>query len=385
MDFNTVLRTRKMTIDAKKLDRDTRNSYIYLLGNKNSLGIKPWTISELARAFDCNYLTAKKWVECGGNTKRKPRIRRNTKMTTKIKQFIVKEAANKLTCSEGASAYAIASKINKTFKKEYDTEEKEFQISNECVRLHMNKLLAKPLKIKKGFLLTPENIKQRISFCDSIISNKIEYNEVFFTDEKTFSLNKFINGGTNRIRLSKAYKHRLVNGDAEIQKLVSTDMPKRSKNFMVAGGISYYGPGKLIFISGMVDTNAYSKILKYFKEDIDFINQKHETNLLLQQDNARPHTASKKLIEELFYKKTELSAQKLKKPELIKKPKSMTNSHYAIIKSNYHAANDRYLDKLEELKKQIYDVNLKQEELINKWPANSPVLFIYLILGFKSN
>ena len=101
----------------------------------------------------------------------------------------------------------------------------------------------------------------------------------------------------------------------------------------------------------MVDTNAYSKILKYFKEDIEFINHKHETNLLLQQDKARPHTASKKLIEELFYKKTELSAQKLKKPELIKKPKGMTNSHYAIVKSNYHAANDRYLDKLEEMKK----------------------------------
>ena len=63
----------------------------------------------------------------------------------------------------------------------------------------------------------------------------------------------------------------------------------------------------------------------------------------------------------------------------------MTNSHYAIVKSNYHAANDRYLDKLEELKKQTIDTNLKQEELINKWPANSPVLIYYLILGFKSD
>ena len=101
-------------------------------------------------------------------------------------------------------------------------------------------------------------------------------------------------------------------------------MPKKSKNFMVAGGVSYHGPGKLIFISGMVDTNAYSKILKYFKEDIEFINQKRQTDLLLQQDNARPHTASKQLIQELFYKKTEILKQKLKKPELAKKPKSMS-------------------------------------------------------------
>ena len=379
MDFEKVLRTRKTSIDAKNLDRDTRNSYIYLLGNKNSLGIKPWSISELARAFDCNYLTAKKWVECGGNTKRKPRIRRNTKMTTKIKQFIVKEAGNKLTCSQGASAYAVASKIIKTFKEEYGTKEKEFKISHECVRLHMNKLLAKAQKIKKGFLLTPDNIKQRVSFCESIINNVIKFNEIFFTDEKTFSLNKFINAGTNRIRLTKGFKRRQLNGDPEIQKLVSSDMPKKSKNFMVAGGISYYGPGKLIFISGMVDTNAYSKILKYFKEDIEFINQKHQVNLLLQQDNARPHTASKQLIEELFYKKNEITEQKLKKPELIKKPKDMPKYKYDVVKATYNRRNDNYLDKLAELKKQIFNANLKQEELINKWPANSPVIIYYLI------
>jgi len=63
MDFENVLRNRKMTIDAKNLDRDTRNSYIYLLGNRNSLGIQPWSISQLTRAFDCTYRTAKKWVE----------------------------------------------------------------------------------------------------------------------------------------------------------------------------------------------------------------------------------------------------------------------------------------------------------------------------------
>jgi len=243
----------------------------------------------------------------------------------------------------------------------------------------MNKLLAKAQKIKKGFLLTPDNIKQRVSFCESIINNVIKFNEIFFTDEKTFSLNKFINAGTNRIRLTKGFKRRQLNGDPEIQKLVSSDMPKKSKNFMVAGGISYYGPGKLIFISGMVDTNAYSKILKYFKEDIDFINQKHQVNLLLQQDNARPHTASKQLIEELFYKKNEITEQKLKKPELIKKPKDMPKYKYDVVKATYNRRNDNYLDKLAELKKQIFNANLKQEELINKWPANSPVIIYYLI------
>jgi len=217
-------------------------------------------------------------------------------MTTKIKQFIIEQAGNKRTCSEEASAYAIANKIIKRFKGDYSTKDKQFSISHECVRLHMNKLLTKPQKIKKGFLLTPENIKQRKNLCESIINNKIKADEIFFTDEKTFALNKFINSGTNRIILTKKFKQRQMSGDPEIQKLVSSDMPKKSKNFMVAGGVSYHGPGKLIFISGMVDTNAYSKILKYFKEDIEFINQKRQTDLLLQQDNARPHTTSKQLI-----------------------------------------------------------------------------------------
>ena len=94
MEVENILRTRKVAIDVKNLDRDTRNSYIYLLGNRNSLGLEPMSIPQLAKAFDCNYRTAKKWVECGGNTKRKPRIKKNTKMTTKIKKFIVQEAGN---------------------------------------------------------------------------------------------------------------------------------------------------------------------------------------------------------------------------------------------------------------------------------------------------
>ena len=125
MEVENILRTRKVAIDVKNLDRDTRNSYIYLLGNRNSLGLEPMSIPQLAKAFDCNYRTAKKWVECGGNTKRKPRIKKNTKMTTKIKKFIVQEAGNKLTCTQGASCYAIANKVKKKFK-EYDTEKKPF-------------------------------------------------------------------------------------------------------------------------------------------------------------------------------------------------------------------------------------------------------------------
>ena len=124
----------------------------------------------------------------------------------------------------------------------------------------------------------------------------------------------------------------------------------------------------------MVDTNAYSKILRYFKEDIEFINQKQQISLLLQQDNARPHTASKKLIEELFYKTNEISEHKLKKPEkLTKKPEGMSKTKFDYYNKTFNNRSYSYFKKLEELKKQIHDNNLKQDELINIWPANSPV------------
>ena len=51
--------------------------------------------------------------------------------------------------------------------------------------------LSKTPKVKKVFLLTPDNIKQRVSLCESILNNKIESDEIFFTDERTFSLKSF--------------------------------------------------------------------------------------------------------------------------------------------------------------------------------------------------
>ena len=60
---------------------------------------------------------------------------------------------------------------------------------------------------------------------------------------------------------------------------------------MVAGGISYYGPGKLIFVAGTQDTKAYEIILNYFIDDIKFLNSKKEgRDIIFQQDNARCHT-----------------------------------------------------------------------------------------------
>lgn len=74
-------------------------------------------------------------------------------------------------------------------------------------------------------------------------------------------------------------------------------MPKKSKGFMVAGGVSKYGVGKLIFCIGSVDSFAYKQAIDYYKKDIAFLSPQNE-ELFFQQDNAPAH--SSKEIKELL-------------------------------------------------------------------------------------
>lgn len=286
-------------IDLKALPMQEKYPLIYVDGNHTSdKNHKPLTITQLAKKYGVNYLTAKKWKECDGNTKRKKRVRRDRKMTKEIKEFIKEKAGNKLTLIGNASPNALVSKIIKKFSKV----DKPLTISTSCVRRHMNKILSKARKIRKSFLLTKNNVVNRKTYCDEINENSKYYQEIFFTDEKIFELEKYFHRGTNYIRLTKEFKKRLNQGDTEVEKLMTVSVQKFSKGFMVAGGISKFGPGKLIFISGNQDTKAYHKILKYYKEDIDFLNEKKKCNLLLQQDNAPTHTSnnSKKIIRDFF-------------------------------------------------------------------------------------
>ena len=67
-------------------------------------------------------------------------------------------------------------------------------------------------------------------------------------------------------------------------------MPKKSKGFMVAGGVSKFGVGKLIFCIGTVDTYAYKQALEFYKNDIDKLSP-NESKLFFQQDNAPAHSS----------------------------------------------------------------------------------------------
>jgi len=85
-------------------------------------------------------------------------------------------------------------------------------------------------------------------------------------------------------------KRKLRKGNQEAAKLVSIKLTKKSKGFMVAGGVSKFGVGKLIFYIGNVDSYAYKQAIEFYKKDIQHLS-KNNNQLFFQQDNAPPHTS----------------------------------------------------------------------------------------------
>ena len=69
---------------------------------------------------------------------------------------------------------------------------------------------------------------------------------------------------------------------------------------MVAGGVSKFGVGKLIFCIGNVDSYAYKQAIEFYKKDIQHLS-KNNNQLFFQQDNAPPHTSQeiKKILQNI--------------------------------------------------------------------------------------
>ena len=85
-------------------------------------------------------------------------------------------------------------------------------------------------------------------------------------------------------------KRKLNQNDEEAEKLVTIQLPKKSKGFKVGGGISKNGLGKLIFCIGTVDSFAYKQALEFYKQDIEALSDGNSL-LYFQQDKATPHTS----------------------------------------------------------------------------------------------
>ena len=147
---------------------------------------------------------------------------------------------------------------------------------------------------------------------------------------------------------------------------------------MVAGGVSFHGPGKLILIAGNQDSNAYEGMLKYYKEDIDFLKLKSGNHIYFQQDNASNHISSKSMenIKKLFYIAPEPTEEEknLKPPALIpKKTKQMSKEEYESLKKLYLKMKVEFTDKKHELEQNRLNSPMNSnQDLLLKWSSNSP-------------
>jgi hypothetical protein len=70
---------------------------------------------------------------------------------------------------------------------------------------------------------------------------------------------------------------------------------------MVAGGISHYGQGKLVFLIGNIDSKTYKNVLNHYAEDMT--NNLNIPTLFFQQDNASIHVANNQYLDDLKVKR----------------------------------------------------------------------------------
>ena len=127
--------------------------------------------------------------------------------------------------------------------------------------------------------------------------NNIGPENIFFTDKSVFPLWSYFNRGTNKIRLSKKTRKKLKSGNEKSINLVTRQFYKFNNAIMVSLGICNEGFGEIIFHSGNLNSFAYKKVLKYYREDLNKYPHK-----MFQLDGARSHSSklSRNLIKFLF-------------------------------------------------------------------------------------
>ena len=112
-------------------------------------------------------------------------------------------------------------------------------------------------------------------------------------------MNFITNKQANHLRLSKIIK-RLKQGNNGAEKILTKEIPKKSKGFMAEGCISKFGLRKLIFFIGFADSFSYKQAFHYYSKDIEKLNPENNT-LYFQQDNSSLHTS--KEVKEILSRK----------------------------------------------------------------------------------
>ena len=233
-----------------------------------------YSYAKVAEIIGVTPMTVSRWK--GKNYFIEQKRRRKSLMTRSIKNFFIKRCKNKFTGINKASSRRLSKELKRYFN---------IVVSHSTVNSWLKKIFKSPIKATKTFLLRNKDKKRRIEFAKMILEKKISGRNIFFTDEKRFILNPPLNRQTNQIRVDEKGLIEFKSGKGELYEKIAKPLPKFQKGIMVAGGLSYKGVGKLIFITGTQTSFSYRQTLEYFKEDIERIDK----NLFFQQDNATCH------------------------------------------------------------------------------------------------
>ena len=120
-----------------------------------------------------------------------------------------------------------------------------------------------------------------------------------FTDECKVNLSNYTN---DWLRLDPEMQKKLKSGEKEVYELLNRPIKKFENSVIIAGGISYFGLSKLIFLDGTMNNFVYGQTLIFFKEDMDIIKKANKIKLIFEQDGAPAHKskANTYLLNKLF-------------------------------------------------------------------------------------
>ena len=195
------------------------------------------------------------------------------------------------------SSRIIAYRLNNLLRKrnELDSNNKVMTVHYTTINKYLREYYGKPLKIRKVFFLSNEQMTKRKKFCEMVLNKKYKPQQIFFSDETKIELGPYTN---DYIRLDPTKKE----WDDEKYNLINRPKKKFEKSIMVAGGINYFGLSQLIFLEGTMNDFSYGQALLFYKDDIEKLKNKSNEEIIFEQDGAPAHTSksNKFILNKLF-------------------------------------------------------------------------------------
>ena len=266
--------------------------------NRDAIAIKELLQKGMRQCEICRILKLKRAkVNYWAKTEIKESQSKKKKLNSIYLERIKRWANNKTTSTR--SSRIISGMINSILEKRNvkDKKGKQMTIHYTTINRYLKEYYGKPRKIRKVFYLSEEQKKKRVDFCKKILERGIKAEQIFFTDESNIQLGAFTN---DYIRLDPNKKP----WDESTYELINRPTRKFEKSITIAGGINYYGLGKLIFLDGTMNEFSYGQALLFYQDDISRIAKKACGEIILEQDGASSHTSKSNifLLNKLFKK-----------------------------------------------------------------------------------